>query len=205
MHFSYQTSVRLCRFHCTLFQTINCIFTLRMYFRNLRYLNSAFLPTKPSKHFPQISSNILINAPRPQFNIHSTHTSLIPISHLSTIPTISLVQYEQIAENTLQSLSDYFDSLPTIVPCSKQFDVNLADAVLTVVISDDVGTYVINKQTPNKQIWLSSPISGPKRYDLVKDRWIYLHDNSCLHDLLERELSGIFKFGLVLDGTRNFM
>ena len=33
-------------------------------------------------------------------------------------------------------------------------------------ISPNVGTYVINKQTPNKQIWLSSPISGPKRYDL---------------------------------------
>jgi frataxin len=27
------------------------------------------------------------------------------------------------------------------------------------------GTYVLNKQPPNKQIWLSSPISGPKRFD----------------------------------------
>lgn len=26
------------------------------------------------------------------------------------------------------------------------------------------GTYVINKQPPNKQIWLSSPVSGPDRY-----------------------------------------
>lgn len=24
--------------------------------------------------------------------------------------------------------------------------------------TDDIGTYVINKQTPNKQIWLSSPV-----------------------------------------------
>ena len=24
---------------------------------------------------------------------------------------------------------------------------------------------MINKQTPNRQIWLSSPVSGPKRYD----------------------------------------
>ena len=29
------------------------------------------------------------------------------------------------------------------------------------------GTYVLNKQPPNKQIWLSSPVSGPKRYDWV--------------------------------------
>lgn len=26
---------------------------------------------------------------------------------------------------------------------------------------------MLNKQPPNKQIWLSSPLSGPKRYDYV--------------------------------------
>ena len=176
-----------------------------MYFRYLRYLNSAFLLTKPSKYRSLISSNIFLLTSRFYILTHSAQIPLIRTSHISTTPTISLVQYEQIAENTLQSLSDYFDSLPTIVPCSRQFDVNLSDGVLTVVISDDVGTYVINKQTPNKQIWLSSPVSGPKRFDLVKDRWIYLHDSSCLHDLLEKELSSIFKLELDLDKTRNFM
>ncbi len=34
--------------------------------------------------------------------------------------------------------------------------------VLTVKVGGDHGTYVINKQTPNRQIWLSSPT----RYDL---------------------------------------
>ena len=28
------------------------------------------------------------------------------------------------------------------------------------------GTFVVNKQTPNRQLWLSSPISGPFRYDM---------------------------------------
>ena len=63
------------------------------------------------------------------------------------------------------------------------------------------GTYVINKQPPNKQIWLSSPISGPKRYDYAvwsEDQdskegtgdgsWVYLRDGSTLSDLLETEL-----------------
>ena len=36
--------------------------------------------------------------------------------------------------------------------------------VLTVRLGE-LGTYVINKQTPNRQIWMSSPISGPVRYD----------------------------------------
>ena len=30
--------------------------------------------------------------------------------------------------------------------------------MLTVKLGGDLGTYVINKQTPNKQIWLSSPV-----------------------------------------------
>lgn len=39
--------------------------------------------------------------------------------------------------------------------------------VLTVYI-DGKGTWVINKQPPNRQIWLSSPISGPRRFDWVE-------------------------------------
>lgn len=62
------------------------------------------------------------------------------------------------------------------------------------------GTYVLNKQPPNKQIWLSSPRSGPKRYDWVvkddgggggkggKGRWLYLRDGSGLTELLRVEL-----------------
>lgn len=63
------------------------------------------------------------------------------------------------------------------------------------------GTYVINKQPPNKQIWLSSPLSGPKRFDWVvtgeglnqkegggMGDWIYLRDGSSLTDLVRKEL-----------------
>lgn len=68
----------------------------------------------------------------------------------------------------------------------------------------DIGTYVINKQPPNKQIWVSSPKSGPKRFDYViigdgqQDKadwaygeWAYLRDNTTLVDLLHDEL-GIY-------------
>lgn len=73
------------------------------------------------------------------------------------------------------------------------------------VLSPAVGTYVLNKQPPNKQIWLSSPISGPKRFDWViqgdqahekqdtrgflNGQWIYLRDGSNLTDLLNEELT----------------
>ncbi|KAK9895269.1 Frataxin [Cystobasidium minutum MCA 4210] len=63
--------------------------------------------------------------------------------------------------------------------------------VLTVKLPKDKGTYVINKQPPNKQIWLSSPLSGPKRYDYSNEdqHWFYTRDGSFLLDLLEKELS----------------
>ena len=61
--------------------------------------------------------------------------------------------------------------------------------------------YVINKQPPNKQIWLSSPISGPKRYDFVMSSegqdakegtgagdWVYLRDGTSLTSLLVSEV-----------------
>jgi frataxin len=59
------------------------------------------------------------------------------------------------------------------------------------------GTYVINKQPPNRQIWLSSPVSGPKRYDYVETGgkgsgrggdWVYLRDASTLKGLLGKEV-----------------
>lgn len=69
----------------------------------------------------------------------------------------------------------------------------LQDGVLTVNFGEPHGTYVINRQTPNKQIWLSSPKSGPKRYDFVNSQWIYKHDGKSLHELLNNEIPGIVK------------
>lgn len=62
-------------------------------------------------------------------------------------------------------------------------------------------SYVLNKQPPNKQIWLSSPISGPKRFDWVVMQegqnakegggvgdWVYLRDGTSLTDVIRKEL-----------------
>lgn len=65
------------------------------------------------------------------------------------------------------------------------------DGVLTVKFGIPHGTYVINRQTPNLQIWLSSPISGPKRYDFHDGHWVYRHDGISLHKLLNQEIPSI--------------
>jgi frataxin len=78
------------------------------------------------------------------------------------------------------------------------------------------GIYVINKQPPNKQIWLSSPFrcvlvshwhilhtntlrSGPKRFDWdpEAEAWIYSRDGTSLRTLLSTELAEVFSLPAV--------
>lgn len=59
------------------------------------------------------------------------------------------------------------------------------------------GTWVLNKQGPNKQIWWSSPISGPKRfeYDVRLKKWVNTREKDVelvrLLSLEIEELTGI--------------
>ncbi|XP_038660017.1 frataxin, mitochondrial [Scyliorhinus canicula] len=101
--------------------------------------------------------------------------------------------YEKLAEETLDLLSDFFEDLSDQPFIPKDYDVSFANGVLTIHVGETLGTYVINKQTPNRQIWLSSPISGPKRYDWTGKKWVYSHDGVCLHELLAKEFSATFK------------
>lgn len=55
--------------------------------------------------------------------------------------------------------------------------------MLNVVVGSR-GTFVLNKQAPNLQLWLSSPVSGPLRYYYAWDAvgWLNQRDD---HELLE--------------------
>jgi len=75
------------------------------------------------------------------------------------------------------------------------------------------GTFVVNKQTPNRQIWLASPVrcdtarsflepassltpcslrSGPFRYDPAPGAgWRYKRDGHSLHERLQTELGAL--------------
>uniref|UniRef100_A0A8C9BL14 Frataxin, mitochondrial n=1 Tax=Phocoena sinus TaxID=42100 RepID=A0A8C9BL14_PHOSS len=70
--------------------------------------------------------------------------------------------------------------------------------VLRIKLGGALGTYVINKQTPNEQIWLSSPSSVRKRYDWTGRNGVYSHDGVSLHELLATELTQALKTKLDL-------
>ncbi|KIW18224.1 iron donor protein CyaY [Exophiala spinifera] len=119
---------------------------------------------------------------------------------------ITDAEYHEIADQYLDTLVLALEELSE--SRTDGLEVEFSAGVLTVT-HPQAGTYVINKQPPNKQIWLSSPVSGPKRYDWVVSgagqhekegsevdagddgaggRWVYLRDNSQLSDLLKKEL-----------------
>ena len=64
-------------------------------------------------------------------------------------------------------------------------DIEYASGVLNVTVGA-LGTFVLTKQTPNLQIWLSSPVSGPLRYDFGPDAatWVNSRDGHALFPLL---------------------
>uniref|UniRef100_A0A8D0C4L3 Frataxin, mitochondrial n=1 Tax=Salvator merianae TaxID=96440 RepID=A0A8D0C4L3_SALMN len=109
--------------------------------------------------------------------------------NLTDKSSLDETEYEKLAEETLESLTDFFEDLADKPFTLADYDVSFSTGVLTVKLGGNMGTYVINKQTPNRQIWLSSPTSGPKRYDWTGKNWVYSHDGVSLHDLLEKEFS----------------
>jgi frataxin len=94
-------------------------------------------------------------------------------------------------------------------------DVDCSAGVLTIDTKN--GTFIINKQAPKLQLWLSSPISGAHHYDMVEKTsplsepvvlvggvdvskslgsvvWLSDKDKHCLTEKLERELSKCIEF-----------
>ncbi|KAM4709422.1 frataxin, mitochondrial [Discoglossus pictus] len=133
---------------------------------------------------------------------HQTFSNLLNANHrnclflssrrtgtLTSTSTLDENTYEKLAEDTLDSLAEFFDDLADQPFTPDDYDVSFGNGVLTVKLGGDMGTYVINRQTPNRQIWLSSPTSGPKRYDWTGTSWVYSHDGVSLHQLLTHELS----------------
>ncbi|KAM9857920.1 frataxin, mitochondrial [Aulostomus maculatus] len=113
---------------------------------------------------------------------------------------LSQVAYERLADETLDALACYFEDLMDEPFTGADYDVVFSSGVLTVKVGGHHGTYVINKQTPNRQIWLSSPTSGPKRYDWTGEKWVYTRDGIGLHQLLSKEFSIIFNINMDLSG-----
>jgi len=120
-----------------------------------------------------------------------------PAAEQLTPTDVSTEKYHQVADMYLDALVAKFEALQE---AREDVDVEYSAGVLTLTFPPR-GTYVINKQPPNKQIWLSSPISGPKRYDYIvrgdgqhekegggQGEWVYQRDGTTLDELVKKEI-----------------
>ena len=138
-----------------------------------------------------------INARCPGQNIGFATTAITCAR--SSSPTPRMAAAISISTDQFHRLSDaYIDAvvarLEEMQEEREDVDVEYSAGVLTLRFPP-AGTYVLNKQPPNKQIWLSSPVSGPKRYDWIETepfgkvgKWVYLRDGSTLNTLLAEEI-----------------
>jgi len=86
--------------------------------------------------------------------------------------SLSEKDFHVLADNTLDEIVDrlgVLDDCPALEENEDELDVNYSMGVMNIILGQPHGTWVINKQTPNRQLWWSSPISGPRRYELTYD------------------------------------
>ncbi|KAM0197029.1 hypothetical protein ACHAPA_002112 [Fusarium lateritium] len=153
-------------------------------------------PTLPQRYFSTTVSNkrgIMPDTEHPAKPLNETEE----VQPTPAVAEITEQEYHEVADEYLENVVNRFEELQDQ---REDIDVEYSAGVLTISWPDK-GTYVINKQPPNKQIWLSSPISGPKRYDwclfgesqnqkegtAVGD-WIYNRDGSSMNQVFSEEL-----------------
>lgn len=179
-----------------LFRTVN-VYISRRYDRFSTRLN-----WEPLK---KVSVNFQPVILRPFTHTHRALTSTQPKLSVSTSSPntasvkpadIGLEKYHELADSYLSKL---YDKIEQCQEENDTIDCEFSAGILTITIPSN-GVYIINKQTPNKQIWLSSPISGPKRYDYIissesqikkenasHGEWVYIRDGKTLSNLLAEE------------------
>ncbi|KAG8958722.1 Mitochondrial chaperone Frataxin [Tulasnella sp. 419] len=131
--------------------------------------------------------------------------SLTQSNHIPFIKTdIPASRYHDLADETMEHLLTSLEEIVEAPDADESWEVDYSSGVLTLRLGEH-GTYVINKQPPNKQIWLSSPTSGPKRFDYTesspreKPEWFYSRDGKTLKTLMEEELATILGKPVHLD------
>lgn len=99
-------------------------------------------------------------------------------------------RFATLADATLMYLFEAIDGA-----AGDELEVDLGEGILTIELEDG-GQYVVNKHAPNRQIWVSSPVSGAHHfgYDETAASWVDTRAASSeeavvLEVILGRELS----------------
>jgi frataxin len=109
--------------------------------------------------------------------------------------------FDSVSDNFLNGLLEKLERTENIPHLPSSFDAEYSQGVLTIKY-DPQTIYVLNKQPPNRQIWLSSPFSGPKRFEWnIRERtWCDVRNSNLeLLHFLGKEFSKELKLNLLLE------
>lgn len=92
--------------------------------------------------------------------------------------------FEGLAARTLQRFASCIED------ATMDLEVDLVEGVLSIE-TEDGATYLVNKHSPLRQLWLSSPVSGAGHfnYNPESKTWVSTRGGEPLETILERELS----------------
>lgn len=97
-------------------------------------------------------------------------------------------RYMKEVEHVLNKINDEIDSKELEII----ENITLVEGVLKITFIGNIN-YVLNIQRPNLQLWLSSPFSGPQRFefDLETNKWLNIRNKRDLLEILNEEINGI--------------
>lgn len=165
----------LSRSNCAQRSTVSTVRSIHSITPRFQHVTPVLTTSTKSNTFSVKSASQPFNSAR----LYSTGS--VPTE--ADVDVISIEDYHTFSDETMENILTAFEELGESVP---DLDVELSQGVLSLDLPPN-GSYVINKQPPNKQIWWSSPLSGPKRFDLVNGVWTSLRDGSTLQEALEEE------------------
>ena len=121
---------------------------------------------------------------------HSTSYHTTSVSFQRCVRDISESDFDLRADEFLEDLMDGLEDLESTA--GPEFEIDYAMGVLTLVLDENT-TYVLNKQRPNRQVWMSSPTSGPRRFELDDDgdSWVDVRSRENLLQIMTEELNAI--------------
>lgn len=92
--------------------------------------------------------------------------------------------FESLAVQTLQRFA------ARIEDATMDLEVDLVEGVLNIE-TEDGAVYLVNKHSPLRQLWLSSPVSGAGHFgfNAANKTWESTRGGESLEKILERELS----------------
>lgn len=101
--------------------------------------------------------------------------------------------FHTLAGDVLELISETLDAV-----AGDDVECDLQDGVLTIEI-EGTGHYVINKHTPNRQIWVSSPVSGASHFShRGAGGWVSTRGEETLLGLLSEEFSAALEQPITL-------